>query len=109
MTGVQTCALPISTRRQISEDAVPIAGYLEFDLSNATAVTGFATLAKDEAHAGISDATNFAASLSTTSIHEMPVFSTSTGKMVFALTAGDGFWSNEYTSTTGTWSAWRRE
>lgn len=95
-----------TTRRQITEDAVPVAGYLEFDLSTAT---GFSTLIKDDTHAGISNATNFATSLSTTSIHEMPVFSTSTGKMVFALTAGDGFWSNEYTSTTGTWSAWRRE
>jgi len=87
-----------------SSDTPPVDGYLEFDLSG-----GFsAAIAPLAAHSIVSDATNFAASLSGTSITSMPSFDLGGGKRrIFALTDGVGPWSNTYEN--GAWGGWVRE
>jgi len=86
-----------------SSDIPDAAGYLQFNL--ATDFTAIAISASDTA---ISSATNFASSLADISVNAMPVFTHLDGKkMVFALTDGDGLWSNTYSGTS--WGGWVRE
>jgi len=82
-----------------SSDIPPTDGYLEFDYSVA-----FASLTPKTDHSLISSAVNFESSLSEYSVTGMPYFS-ATNKL-FAMTDGDGLWSNTY---SGTWGGWVRE
>jgi len=94
-----------------SSDTPPMDGYLEFDLT-----AGFsAEIVKNEAHALLSSAVNFSASLAGLSVIAMPFFDLPTTKKVFALTDGDGLWSNTYADDADTaatdlvWGGWVRE
>lgn len=81
-----------------SSDVPPTDGYLEFSFPT------FATRSLSEDHTLITTATNFASSLDGYSINGMP-FISATNKL-FAMTDGDGLWSNTY---SGTWGGWVRE
>lgn len=96
--AVGTNAIPRS-----SSDTPPTDGYLEFDLT-----AGFAAgIAKNEAHSLLSSAVNFSASLAGLSVTAMPFFNLGATQKVFALTDGDGLWSNTYSGTA--WGGWVRE
>jgi hypothetical protein len=86
-----------------SSDIPPTDGYLEFDVS----ASFTADLSTNETHSLISDAINFSSSLAGFSVTSMPFFDLGTTKKIFALTDGDGLWSNTYSGTT--WGGWGRE
>jgi len=84
-------------------DTPPTDGYLEFDFA-----TGFtAGITKNVAHDLLSNAVNFSASLAGLSVTAMPYFDLVTTQKVFALTDGDGLWSNTYGDAA--WGGWVRE
>jgi len=89
----------------------PAYGYLEFDLSSSFT----ADIQQKSGDTALSTAINFASSLSGISVNAMPFFDSGATKKVFALTDGDGLWSNTYeddpdTATTDlVWGGWVRE
>lgn len=88
-----------------SSDTPPTDGYLEFDLTS-----GFTEgIVKNQAHALLSSAVNFSSSLAGLSVTAMPYFNLDATPKVFALTDGDGLWSNTFSSTTSAWGGWVRE
>lgn len=96
----QVLVVGTNSKYRSSSDSPSVDGYLEFDISG-----GFtATMAEDDTHELISSATNFESSLAGASINGMPYFSAE-GK-IFAMTAGDGLWSNTYDTA---WGGWQQE
>lgn len=79
-------------------------GYLEFD-----ATSGFDPSTNPSAtdHGLIASVVNFGSSLDGLIVNAMPVFTDGSTRRVFALTSGDGLWSNTYSD--GDWGEWVRE
>jgi hypothetical protein len=77
-------------------------GYLEFDAA------GF--IAASDAPSDYSlaaDINNYFITLDAKSVKQIVAFDETGGKRLFALTNGDGLWSNQFTGAS--WSGWRRE
>ncbi len=88
-----------------STDIAPAGGYLEFAANPFDA----ATAAPAVTTRLITDAINFDTSLAYKSVKGLFAFAEGAGYRLFALTDGDGLWSNFYTTATTTWSKWARE
>lgn len=82
-----------------SSDIPPTDGYLEFSFPS------FAARSLSEDHTLITTATNFASSLDGYSVNGMPFISDT--NRLFAMTDGDGLWSNTYSGSA--WGGWVRE
>jgi len=89
-----------------SSDIPPTDGYLEFNYG-----ASFSTsISPVTDHSLITDASNFESSLSEYSVTGMPYFSAA--NKLFAMTTGNGLWSNTYdlaNTTANKWSGWVRE
>ncbi|MGD9939023.1 MAG: hypothetical protein AB7T74_04395 [Clostridia bacterium] len=85
-------------------DAATASGYLEFDIP----LAGFdPTTASASEGSDFADIVNFLTSVSINYITSFSVADEGAGKRVFALTVGNGLWSNYFNGTT--WSGWARE
>ncbi|MDX9956920.1 MAG: hypothetical protein RBT68_00635 [Spirochaetia bacterium] len=85
-------------------DAATASGYLEFDIP----LAGFdPTTASASEGSDFADIVNFLTSVSINYITSFSVADEGVGKRVFALTVGNGLWSNYFNGTT--WSGWARE
>ncbi len=87
-----------------ASDAASASGYLEFDIS-----TEFnPTTASASEGSDFADIVNFQTSVSANYISKFYVADEGAGKLrVFALTVGNGLWSNYFDGTS--WSGWARE
>lgn len=85
--------------------AASASGYLEFDIP----IAGFDPVtASANDGSDFADIVNFQTSVSTNYISALSVIEESAGKpRVFALTVGNGLWSNFFSGST--WSGWARE
>ncbi len=105
--------LLVGTKIPTSSTSTVANGYLNIDLTTKPFAPDTTPVSGDTA---LSTAINFASSLTTKSVNTMPFFDISTSKkQLFALTDGDGLWSNTYaddadTATTDlVWGGWVRE
>jgi hypothetical protein len=82
----------------------PAKGYLEFDAA------GFSAASATKTDYGLAaDINNYFITLDAKSVKQIVAFEEAPGTRyrLFALTNGDGLWSNQFTG--GSWSGWRRE
>lgn len=86
-----------------AKDSATASGYLEFDIP----VAGFNTAASANDGSVFADIVNFQTSVSSNYVTAMSVADEGGSKRVFALTMGNGLWSNYFDGTT--WAGWARE
>jgi hypothetical protein len=77
-------------------------GYLEFNAASFDAV-----LAQPSDYELAADINNYFITLDAKSVKQIVSYSETGGFRLFALTNGDGLWSNQFSGTS--WSGWRRE
>ncbi|MBN1518666.1 MAG: hypothetical protein JW923_01090 [Spirochaetales bacterium] len=101
--GTAAILMPTRSWYRSSTDPAPPGGYLEF------AATGFdvATATPNADRDLVSWPTNYAITLDKASIKSIVSLQEGTGTSLFALTDGNGLWSNYHDGSV--WTGWRRE